>query len=437
VPASLSSLITVPARDISAALCAGGAASRRCLRQWLLLVPDPRKRAGRWHPLEFVLALAVCAFTAAGHDPPTAIAEWAADCSGEALLILGGRPDPLTGRVWPPGTRTFRRVLGKINADALNQALYGFLEVMPPAVPGELPEVTRHEREQRRAAAAAREPAVPGLLPHAAADGKTARGAVRPDGSQVHLLSAYHVTEDRTMAQREVDAKTNEIPELLPMLERLNLDGMVITADALHGQRETARKIREDLGAHYVMVIKANQPSLLEAITARLNGTDAEFADTTWTDQGKGHGRREKRTIRTAPRRRHRLAARRPGPAHPPRHRPHPRPVGRQGDRLRHHQPPRSHRRTPPPRHLRTPALGNRKQGTLRPRRHIPGGRTENPHRKPAQRPRRHPQPRHGSIPQERTRQHRSRPTLLRPRRPAHPRPLRIPLNRHQKHDFT
>ena len=88
---------------------------------------------------------------------------------------------------------------------------------------------------------------MPGLLPQAAADGKTARGAVRPDGSQVHLLSAFHVTESRVMAQREVDAKTNEIPELVPMLEGLNLDGMVITADALHGQRETARKIREDL----------------------------------------------------------------------------------------------------------------------------------------------------------------------------------------------
>ncbi len=47
------------------------------------------------------------------------------------------------------------------------------------------------------------------------------------------------------------------------MLEGLDLDGMVITADALHGQRETARKIREDLGAHYLLFIKANQPSLL------------------------------------------------------------------------------------------------------------------------------------------------------------------------------
>ena len=299
MPALLSSLIAVPRDGLSAALA--GEPSRLCLREWLLLVPDPRKRAGRWHPLEFVLALAVCAFTAAGHDSPTAIAEWAAGCPREALLILGGRPDPLTGRVRPPSTRTFRRVFAKINADALNQALYGFLEAMPPAGPEELPEVTRHEREQRRAAAAARQPAVPGLLPHAAADGKTTRGAVRPDGSQVHLLSAFHVTESRTMAQREVDAKTNEIPGLIPMLEGLDLDGMVITADALHGQRETARKIREDLGAHYLLFIKANQPSLLDAITARLNGTDEQFAGTTWTGQGKGHGRREKRTIRTAP----------------------------------------------------------------------------------------------------------------------------------------
>ena len=299
MPALLSSLIDVPRDDLSAALA--GEPSRPCLREWLARVPDPRRPRGRWHPLELVLALAVCAFTAAGHDSPTAIAEWAASCTRETLLALGGRPDPLTRRAWPPSTRTFRRVFARIDADALNQALYDFLEAMPPAAPEGLPQVARHEREQRRAAAAAREPAVPGLLPHAAADGKTARGAVRPDGSQVHLLSAYHVTEGRVMAQREVDAKTNEIPELLPMLEGLDLDGMVVTADALHGQRETARKIRDDLGAHYLLFIKANQPSLLGAIMSRLAGTDAKFADTTWADQGKGHGRREKRTIRTAP----------------------------------------------------------------------------------------------------------------------------------------
>jgi hypothetical protein len=171
---------------------------------------------------------------------------------------------------------------------------------MPAAAPEELPEVARHEREQRRAAAAAREPAVPGLLPQAAADGKTARGAVRPDGSQVHLLSAFHVTEGRTMAQREVDAKTNEIPELLPMLEGLDLDGMVITAGALHGQRETARKIREDLGAHYLLFIKANQPSLLAAITDALTGLTSSSRTRRGLSRGKATA--AARSARSAPR---------------------------------------------------------------------------------------------------------------------------------------
>lgn len=200
MPAVLSSLIDVPRDDLSAALASEP--SRLCLREWLLLVPDPRKRAGRWHPLEFVLVLAVCAFTAAGHDSPTAIAEWAAGCSREALLVLGGRPDPLTGRVRPPSTRTFRRVFARIDADALNQALYGFLEVMPAATPGDLPEVTRHEREQRRAAATAREPAVPGLLPHAAADGKTA-GLAGPRHLAVYARNHWAI-ENREHYVRDV-----------------------------------------------------------------------------------------------------------------------------------------------------------------------------------------------------------------------------------------
>ena len=60
-----------------------------------------------------MLALAVCAFTAAGHDSPSAIADWAAGCSQEMLAALGGRRDPLAGQVRPPCERTFRRVFTK------------------------------------------------------------------------------------------------------------------------------------------------------------------------------------------------------------------------------------------------------------------------------------------------------------------------------------
>ena len=144
-----SSLIDVPSGELAAAVTAGDV-TRRYLRDWLALVPDPRPPLGRWHRLEFVLALAVCAFTAAGHDSPVAIAEWAANCSRQALLILGGRADPLTMKVRAPSVRTFSRVLAKIDADALNAALYGFLEEMPTTAPETLPRPHPGGKSDRR-----------------------------------------------------------------------------------------------------------------------------------------------------------------------------------------------------------------------------------------------------------------------------------------------
>src|SRR5205814_2507027 len=120
-------------------------------------------------------------------------------------------------------------------------------------------------------------------------------------GSRVHLLSVFHVGEGRTLAQREVEAKTNEIPELAPAVAGLDLAGMVLTLDALHTQRETSRLICEDIRGHYLMIIKANQSSLLRAVAAALAGPDTEFADLSWAEESTGHGRRERRAIRTAP----------------------------------------------------------------------------------------------------------------------------------------
>ena len=85
-------------------------ASRGCLREWLARVPDHRWALRRRHPLEYVLGLAVCAFTAAGHDSPTTITVWAAGCSQPTLAVLGGRRDPWARRIRPPSPRTFARV---------------------------------------------------------------------------------------------------------------------------------------------------------------------------------------------------------------------------------------------------------------------------------------------------------------------------------------
>ena len=83
----------------------------------------------------------------------------------------------------------------------------------------------RREREQRRAAAAAARPDPLDLLGQAAADGKTVRGAVRADGSQVHLPSVLDVATGCVRAQRNIGAKTNEIPELAPAIARQVLSG--------------------------------------------------------------------------------------------------------------------------------------------------------------------------------------------------------------------
>ena len=298
MPVLLSSLIDVPAGQCGFP-AAGDDASRRCLREWLARVPDPRSAPGRWYQLEYVLALAVCAFTAAGHDSPVAIAEWAAGCSQETLALLGGRRDLWARRIKAPSARTFSRVFAKIDAEAFNAAMHGYLDALDGVPARPLPQVTGHEREQRRAAETG--PAPAGLLPQAAADGKTMRGAVRPDGSQVHLLSVFDVTAGHARAQREVDAKTNEIPELEHVTAGLDLTGTVLTLDALHTQVETARRITEDEHGHYLMIIKGNQPSLLDAVHATLAGPDSDFAASTWAQHNTGHGRRERRSIRTAP----------------------------------------------------------------------------------------------------------------------------------------
>jgi predicted transposase YbfD/YdcC len=66
-------------------------------------------------------------------------------------------------------------------------------------------------------------------------------------------------------AQREVDHTTNEITELKPLLADLDLAGAVVTADALHTQRDHATFLVEKK-ADYVFTVKGNQPGTLAAV---------------------------------------------------------------------------------------------------------------------------------------------------------------------------
>ncbi len=123
-------------------------------------------------------------------------------------------------------------------------------------------------------------------------DGKTVRGARNADGSQVHLLAALAGQQGVVAAQIEVGNKTNEIPMIIPLLDGLDLDQAVVTADALHCQRATAEYVH-GRGAAFILPAKDNQPGLSDALDA-LPWGDAPVAHST-TDRG--HGRIETRTI--------------------------------------------------------------------------------------------------------------------------------------------
>jgi hypothetical protein len=96
--------------------------------------------------------------------------------------------------------------------------------------------------------------------------GKTLKGAKDADDKQVHLLAALVHHEKVVIAQRQVDTKSNEITAFKPLLELLDLEGKVVTADAMHTQVDHAHFLVEEKKADYLFFVKENQKTLLEDI---------------------------------------------------------------------------------------------------------------------------------------------------------------------------
>lgn len=73
-----------------------------------------------------------------------------------------------------------------------------------------------------------------------AADGKTMRGSGSKEMNQKarHIVSLFLTENKLTLTQKQVDDKSNEIPALLELLNKLNLENCVITMDAMHTQKK-------------------------------------------------------------------------------------------------------------------------------------------------------------------------------------------------------
>jgi predicted transposase YbfD/YdcC len=233
---------------------------------------DPRDRRGVRHSFVSLLAIAVAA-VGSGARSWTEIGEFARELTPEQLARLGARPSPYTGRYTPPDEATIRRALQRVDPQALDRLVGGWLGARQP--PADTADGTAADEG-------------------VAVDGKTLRGAVDTDGHRVHLLAAFHQQQGMVLAQRRVDGKTNEITQFRPLLDRLDLTDTMVTADALHTHGDAAEFLVTVKQAHYLFVVKANQPTLLDRC-ARLAWHNVPVLDRT---RYRAHGRVELRTLK-------------------------------------------------------------------------------------------------------------------------------------------
>ena len=190
-------------------------------------IPEIRKPRGLRHPLLPLLALSVLALLL-GRKGSSAIAQLAAQLPASLRKTLGcHRPEA-------PSEPTFRRVLGLLPPGTLEAALNSWAALHGLKGPDQA----------------------------LAIDGKALRGSRDGSTPPVHLLGALTHDQGIVVAQQRVPDKTNEIPCVRPLLADLPLEGVLVTADALHTQRQTARFLVEEKKADYLLIAKANQPCL-------------------------------------------------------------------------------------------------------------------------------------------------------------------------------
>ncbi|WP_327129751.1 ISAs1 family transposase [Streptomyces sp. NBC_01727] len=224
-------------------------------------IPDPRRVRGRHYSLGSLLTLCLVAVLG-GATSLAGIVRFAADTDSEPREQLG-----LTSR---PNASTLGRLLARRDGDALDDAVGAWLA--------------------RYAADPVDEPG--DTLGGPAVDDKAVRGS-RTDGTAVHLLAAaLHACQTVTTG-RQIATKSNEIPAFAPLLNRIDLRGVVVTADTMQTQRAHAEHVIT-AGGHYRLVMKGNQKSLRKQLR-RLPWKQIPLQART---TGAGHGPREIRRLK-------------------------------------------------------------------------------------------------------------------------------------------
>jgi predicted transposase YbfD/YdcC len=195
------------------------------LREWLSQIPDPRAARGCRYRLETLLTLVILG-KLGGEDTLRGIAEWV-KLRGEALVALLG-----LARASLPHQTTYERVLGKLDMEAVEAILGAYVS---------------HQE---------------GGETSICIDGKVLRGTLKGNGRHgVHLLAAYAPRGGFVLMQVQLDKGENEQTALPRLLSQLDLQGKVITADAMFTQTGICEQIVTQ-GGDYILPVKDNQPTL-------------------------------------------------------------------------------------------------------------------------------------------------------------------------------
>jgi len=207
-------------------------------------VPDYRQRIGSY-PLWSLLAIVACAHLADAPRGQKDLAAFAGRLSQSQRRAVGIRQSPRTGLCPSPSQPTFCRLYARVEALAIEQAALDF------------------QRQVRGAPPPAELIAIDGKEP-------------RHTGGQ-HVLSAVSVPSLHYLGSAMVDQKTNEIPVARELFQRLDLEGRLVSLDALHTQDDTARALVLEHGADYLLTVKGNQPTVRRNIERLVEEPPAAF----------------------------------------------------------------------------------------------------------------------------------------------------------------
>jgi predicted transposase YbfD/YdcC len=221
---------------------------------------DPRRRHRRLHQLQDVIVIALCAVIAGAQD-------W------QDIETFGRRRRAWLERFLElphgiPSHDTFERVFDRLNPQAFQACFRDWARAVSAALP----------------------------IKHVAIDGKTLCGSGTAKLGALHLVSAWATAQHLSLGQVAVQSKSNEITAIPALLELLDLEGALVTIDAMGCQKAIARKIVERGGA-YALTVKDNQPHLLQDIQRCLERAfDSDYAGLehdSWEKRERGHGREE------------------------------------------------------------------------------------------------------------------------------------------------